>query len=191
MNKDELIKRAQETLEAQNFTFISQNCIGAIIYHDMEMKFLTPTVNLYFNSKDFIKFVSNLDYYLNCEITFLEDAKCIIAVLDDLKIYCLHYNSFEEAKEKWNERKARIIRNRIFVISTDRDGFDDKDFENFKNLKYPKALITCEEKWKDNDFVIYLEQYKNDIQVPDTIPSREFYKDNKIIELVNKALAKD
>lgn len=188
MSKDELIKQAKETIKTQNFSLISQNCIGAVIYHDMGMKFLSPTVNLYFDSKDFIKFVENLDYYLSCDITFLKDVGYIIANIDDLKLYCLHYHEFDEVKEKWNDRKVRVLKDRIFIISTDRDGFDDTDFKKFKNLKYPKALITCKEKWKDADFVIYLDKYKNDSQVPDTIPDREFYKDNKIIELINQAM---
>ena len=43
----------------------------------------------------------------------------------------------------------------------DRDGFGNEEFERFKNLKYPKALITGNEKWKDEEFVIYLPKYKN------------------------------
>lgn len=179
------IEEARRLFIKKDISFISQNCIGGVIYHDMEMKFLTPTINLYLDAKDFIKFVNNLDYYLNKDLVMI-DADVITGVIDDITLYFLHYNNSEEAFSKWNERKNRIIKDNIFVIQTDRDGFDDELFEEFKKIKYPKVLITCNEKWKNEKFVIYLDNYKNEECVLDTIPLREFYKDNKIIRLINE-----
>lgn len=186
-NINKIIEEAKNKFITRDISIISQNCIGGIIYHDMGMKFLSPTINLYFEAKDFIKFISDLDFYLKTEIKMFKDENnIIIGILKDIKVIFLHYTSEEEAKEKWIERKTRIIKDKIFIISTDRDGFDELDFENFKKVKYPKVLITRNEKWKDYDFVIYLEKYKELTEVPNTIPTREFYKDNKIIELINK-----
>ena len=36
---------AKKEYIAENVTFISQNCIGGVIYHDMGQKFLSPTIN--------------------------------------------------------------------------------------------------------------------------------------------------
>ena len=154
------IENARHKYEAQDISFISQNCIGGVIYHDMGQKFLTPTINLYFMANDFIKFVENLEYYMNLEIVMKEDTEVVTGVLGDIEIYFLHYHTNEEAYLKWNERKTRINYDRIFVIQTDRDGFDDKSFEKFEKIKYPKALVTRNEKWKDEDFVIYIPRYK-------------------------------
>ena len=41
------------------FTIISSNCIGGVIYSDLHRKFLSPTINLFFSAKDFLKFVFN------------------------------------------------------------------------------------------------------------------------------------
>lgn len=180
------IEEAKKEYIAENVTFISQNCIGGVIYHDMGQKFLSPTINLYFMANDFIKFVQNLEYYLNKELVMRNDTEVVTGLLDDIEIYFLHYHTNEEALEKWNERKQRINKNKIFVIQTDRDGFDDNSFEEFKKIKYNKALITKNEKWENEEFVIYLPKYKNEDCVPDTIPEREFYRDNKIIRLINK-----
>lgn len=187
LNKDVLLKidEARKVYKEQDISFISQNCIGGIIYHDMGQKFLTPTINLYFMANDFVKFVQNLEYYLNQELKMKTGTEVVTGVLDDIELYFLHYHTNEEAYEKWNERKQRINMNKIFVIQTDRDGFDDNTFEEFKKIKYSKALITKNEKWANEDFVIYLPKYKDEECVPDTIPEREFYKDNKIIELIN------
>ena len=54
------------------FSIICSSCIGGIIYHRLGLKFLTPTINLWFNQKDFIKFISNLQYYLDQKLNFVE-----------------------------------------------------------------------------------------------------------------------
>ncbi len=184
-NREEIIEKNRNLYNQEQISFIAQNCIGGVIYHDMNKKFLSPTINLYFSASDFIKFVNNLEYYLSLDINITNNDP-ITAELDDIKLYFLHYNSEEEAIQKWEERKKRIIKDKIFVICTDRDGFDDECMEKFKNIKLPKALITCNEKWRNYPFVIYLEQYKNLTQVPDTIPTREFYNGTQLIKLINE-----
>ena len=184
-NREEIIEKNRNLYNQEQISFIAQNCIGGVIYHDMNQKFLSPTINLYFSASDFIKFVNNLEYYLSLDINITNNDP-ITGELDDIKLYFLHYNSEEEAIQKWEERKKRIIKDKIFVICTDRDGFDDECMEKFKNIKLPKALITCNEKWRNYPFVIYLEQYKNLTQVPDTIPTREFYNGTQLIKLINE-----
>ena len=179
------IENARKEFYAKDITFISQNCIGGIIYHDMGMRFNSPTINLYFLANDFIKFVENLEHYININLIMKENTNIVTGILDDIEIYFLHYKTNDEALEKWNERKKRINWNNIFIIQTDRDGFDENSFKRFKNIKYPKVLITRNENWKDEEFVIYLSNHKNEESVPDTIPKREFYLDNKIIKLIN------
>ena len=43
-------------LKNKDFTIISHNCVGGVIYHDLGLKFNTPTINLFFMAKDFIKY---------------------------------------------------------------------------------------------------------------------------------------
>jgi len=183
----EYIKRAKENFEIKDISIISQQCIGGIVYHDMGMKFLSPTINLYLEAKDFIEMVENLEEYMKLPINVKKEDGLVIGELGKLRVIFLHYNEIEEAKEKWEERKKRILWDKIFVICTDRDEFDDECFERFKKLKYPKALITRNSKWKDEEFCVYLEKYCKEEYIPNTIPTREFYEKNKIIELLNKA----
>lgn len=182
------IKSAREEFRNQPMSLISQQCIGGVIYHDMEMQFLSPTINLYFEAEDFIKFVERLEYYINLPIEVTEVEDKIIGHLGDIKIIFLHYKTMEEAKTKWEERKNRILWDKLFIICTDRDGFNEECFIKLKRINYPKALITRNAKWKDEEFVIYLKQYQDEKYVPDTIPKREFYQENKIIKLINKML---
>ena len=60
-----MIKKVQGKVYLSDISLISMNCIGGTFYHDMNCKFLTPTVNLFFTASDFIKFVNDLDYYLS------------------------------------------------------------------------------------------------------------------------------
>lgn len=178
------IEIAKQLCHKEPMTLISQQCIGGVIYHDMGMKFLSPTINLYFPAKDFIKFVKNIKYYVELPLKIVEEEP-IVGYLEDVKMVFLHYTSAKEAKEKWEERRKRILWEKIFVIATDRDGFDEECFQEFKKLPYPKALITRNPNWKE-EFVIYLKEYQNQECIPDIIPKREFYEENKIIELINR-----
>lgn len=180
------IEEARKSFKPRPISIISQQCIGGVIYHDMGMKFLSPTINLYFEAKDFIKFVENLKYYMKQEIEVKEEDGKIIGYLKDVRIIFLHYKNEEEARVKWKERSKRIVWDEIFIICTDRDGFNEECFKKFEELPYNKALITRNKKWENKDFCIYLKQYKEEEYIPDTIPKREFYRDNKIIMLLNK-----
>ncbi len=65
-------KQEKSNLKNTNFTIFSQNCIGGVMYHDLGEKFNSPTVNILFDSKDFIEFMSKIKYYLSCQIVFME-----------------------------------------------------------------------------------------------------------------------
>lgn len=67
------IEEARKCFKPRPVSIISQQCIGGGIYHDMGMQFLSPTINLYFEAKDFIKFVENLKHYMNVEIDVKEE----------------------------------------------------------------------------------------------------------------------
>ena len=125
-----LSRIVKKKVDFSEISLISQNCIGGIIYHDANQRFLSPTVNLYILPKDFIKFVNNLDYYLSLTPKVEMGKDYPIGTLGDIQINFMHYSSPEEAVEKWEERKQRINFDKIFVIMVERDGFDDEDFKN-------------------------------------------------------------
>ena len=81
-------------LKNKDFTIISSNCVGGIIYHDLGLPFLTPTVNLSFDMNDFVKFVSNLKYYIDKDLIKLDTNKEYpIGVIEDIKINFIHYKT--------------------------------------------------------------------------------------------------
>lgn len=179
-----LSRIVKKKVDFSEISLISQNCIGGIIYHDANQRFLSPTVNLYILPKDFIKFVNNLDYYLSLTPKVKMGKAYPIGTLGDIKINFMHYSSPEEAVEKWEERKQRINFNKIFVIMVERDGFDDEDFKEFLKINYPKILFTRNEKYiSDNS--VYLKKFKNEKELPDIIPGRYMYKNMTLVKLIN------
>ncbi len=127
----------------QNFSIISCNCIGGLLYHKYSMKFLSPTINLFFEARDFIKFVNNIKYYLSLELQFDDSSKEYpIGVLGDIRIHFLHYKSFADAKNAWYRRLKRINFENMFFIFSDRDGFDKDCLDAFLLFKGKKVLFS-------------------------------------------------
>lgn len=130
-----------------DFSILCCNCMAGIIYHELGMKFLSPTINTMIPSNDFVKFISNIKHYLNQELEFIHKpvylndklVQCPVAKLDDIMIYFTHYETEKESKEKWDDRKNRINWDNVYVIFNDRDGvtkdsIEHLNFEPFKNV---------------------------------------------------------
>lgn len=182
--RDIIVKKARKKLSAQNFSIISQNCIGGVFYHDMHMKFLSPTINLFFKEPDFIRFVQNLEYYINTELRMVWGEEYPIGYLDDIPVYFMHYRTCREAKDSWDKRKQRINWNKIIVIATDMEGFDNYTWKLWTEIPYPKVLFTSVER-KSQDVVSFPE-YKGNGHVEDLIPDRKFYKNNVLVRTINR-----
>ena len=146
-------------LKSKDFTIISNNCWGGIIYDKLGIQYQTPTIGCYFFSNDYIKFISNLKYYLNVDLKQINfedsqyknfiDCNSIIGKLEDIEIIFVHYTSFNEAYEKWNRRKKRINYRYILIKYSDQNNFEEKNFTGFVNLNYKnKFFITTNPKYK-------------------------------------------
>lgn len=143
---------------ANDFSIISCNCIGGMIYHDLKMKFLSPTINLFIDTPDFIKMCLNLKDYMEKELVDANNKDYPIGILGDIKIHFLHYKSFEEAKESWDKRKERINYEKIFVIISDRDNFSENLLDSIDKIPYKKVLYS--HKKIEKDYVVYVKKDK-------------------------------
>ncbi len=179
------IRAARKALINYELTIISQNCIGGVFSHDMGQEFRSPTVNLFFPAADFIKFVNNLDYYLNAELELVWGEEYPVGKLADIELRFVHYETCQEAREAWERRKKRVDLSKIVVLSTDRDGFDETVFEQWKALPYPKLLFTAHREYASHPDALYFPHYAELGCVPDLIPKREFYKDDALIKKIN------
>lgn len=129
-------------LKNQEFSIISQNCVGGVILHELEQRFDSPTVNLFFSAKDYLKFISELDYYLGLELRQIETKYPYpVALLGDVTIHFMHYKSFEEAKSKWVERKKRIHFDNLYFIMVQGKDCTDQMIKQFDLLPYENKVI--------------------------------------------------
>ena len=153
-----LSKIRRKMINKSNFTIISNNCWGGMIYESYGLIKQTPTVGLYFLPKDYIKFIGNLEYYLSQKLKFIDpySSKNLRAIkeivkdkhygeypvgkIDDIEIYFLHYRSKKSAFEKWNRRINRIDFNHILFKFNDQNGCSLEDLINFKNLNLQNKI---------------------------------------------------
>ncbi|MDV3429598.1 MAG: DUF1919 domain-containing protein, partial [Bacillota bacterium] len=150
-----------------NFTILSQNCIGAVMYHDLGKCFLSPTINIGFDPNEFITFLEDMEYYLNAPIKIISSEYSYpVGKLGEgehqiITLHFVHYSDCQVALEKWNERKKRINRNNIFVVCQDAN-MSYETIQKFDNLKQfeSKILFTAKE-YKEFSSTVYLKNYKN------------------------------
>ena len=97
--------------------------------------------------------------------------------LRPIKLHFLHYNSFLEAKEKWDERKKRIIYENIFVVSTfcypvETATYSEQLLANWNKIKFKKVVLVDKKYGFDNEAVIKKPSECNDyawlLYSPDT-----------------------
>ena len=154
-----------------DFSIICNNCFGGMLSHDLGLKFLSPTINLYFDAEDYIKFLENLSFYLNCEIIDGGGSGKgnVIGLLNgEIKLHAIHYDTFDELKDKWNERKMRVNYDNLFVIGAYRDNCTDDLVRRFCALPFKNKVflshkeIDCE----NNDCIVKVKCGKNATEVP-------------------------
>lgn len=179
-----VIASSRRKLHNDQFTIISQNCIGGVLYHDMKLPFMSPTINLFINSLDFIKFAKNIEHYVNSPLTMEWGEQYPIGHLDDILLYFQHYNTCSEAKDAWERRKQRMIYDRIIVVGTDRDGFKEEYINQWNEISYPKVLFSC--KARRAEGVLYCKKWKQNDEIGDIITNRAFYQNNVLVSMINR-----
>ena len=183
------IRMMREKLVNKDFSIISSNCCGAILAHDLGIRFNSPTVNCFFYPNDFLKFCRNLQYYLNQEPEYQYDAEegYPICLIGDIYVFAMHYKSFDEFKESWNRRKKRVNYNNLFIMMTDRDGFEEDMLGKLASIPYPKILFSHKE-YPSYDFVCYVKQFKRESQVGDMFKYADIFGNRyyeKVVDIVS------
>lgn len=147
-------------LRNDNFSIITNTCIGGIMYHKLGKKFQSPTINLWFHDEDFFKMVHNLDYYFAQPLQFVKIGENYpTAYLGDIMIYFNHYHTEEEAAAKWNERVKRINKDNLFLICSDRPNKKAITYEDIVSLKKVSCrgkVVFSVHQYDDIDYIVPL-----------------------------------
>lgn len=114
---DEYIK-----LKESNFSIVSNNCWGGVIYHTLGLECLSPFRNLFVLDKDYLKLLQNLTLYMKCEprmdhwsVDIHSGQRYPVLMLEDVKIHCNHTPDPEQAIVDWNRRVKRLNYENILV----------------------------------------------------------------------------
>lgn len=139
--------RGKKDFGLEPVTIISSDCCGGLFCHDNYLPLDSPTVNLIIEGTDYIKFCLSLEKYLSIELTDggKDPVKNYpIAYCEDIKIYGVHYKSFQELNLAWTRRKKRIHKSIIFCM-TERQITDEKQFNAFMKLQGKKLFLSSKE----------------------------------------------
>lgn len=143
-------------LNNTDFTIISNNCWGGHVYRRYGLEYKSPTIGLYFYAEDYIKFLSNLEFYLKAPLTFIDvnssrhncdlvrkgQKDVIIGVLNnEVEVVFLHYNSKKEAYEKWNRRAGRINYDNLIVKFSQMNDCADEHLTRFAQMPFAKKVM--------------------------------------------------
>lgn len=161
--------RNRKRLNNKDLSLISSNCNGAFILHDLGIRFNSPFVNLYMLPKDFLKMLHDLKRYMSLELVeVVEDGISFpIGELEDIRIYFMHYSSFDEAKSKWNQRRDRINYDNLFILFNDRDNCTYDDLREFDRLPYKNKVAFTHKPYPGLESAVYIHGFENKEMVGD------------------------
>lgn len=171
MRRKAFARRRSKKLKCKEFTIISNNCWGGMVYESYGLPKQSPTVGLFFMADDYLKFISDLKGYINSELRFIEpsaskwkdapeisgDKRCgtypiglLSNGIDEVEIFFLHFHSKEEAKEKWDRRCARIRWDKLLIKFNDQNGCSEEHIERFAGLDFENKLFFTSKRWDES-----------------------------------------
>lgn len=123
-------------------SIISANCIGCLISHWLQLPFNSPFVNLYIEKDEYIELLENFDLFISSTLTEVNDCNVTFPVgqIIGIKIYFMHYKTFQDAKDAWERRLKRIDKNNLGIIFPNLTRGDDKIIERFERLSFKNKI---------------------------------------------------
>lgn len=187
------LERKRSRLKNYDFTLIASNCIGAFIYHDLAMPYLTPTVNLTIGMNEFVNMVRDLKRYMQSEIVELKgNYGYPVGLLGDIRINFLHYDSFEESVQRWEERKQRINWDNLFIIGAARGDFTYDTIREFDQLPYINKVIFVNHQYPEFQSAYYIKGFETQkeigvlVEYKQQLLLRRYLDDFDYIKFLNK-----
>ena len=156
------LERKRKKLKNKTPSVLSSNCNGAIMLHDLGCRFNSPTVNLYFESADFLRFLTEPKRYLNAvPAETASEFPFPVGMLEDLPVRFMHYATFEEAKQKWIERAARVDFDNLFLMMTDKNGCSYDHIAAFDALPYAHKVIFTHKPYPEFKSACYIPGFED------------------------------
>lgn len=194
-------KRSFDGLENKEFSIFSNNCTAGFIYQDAGLEYRTPTIGLFFYAPCYISLLTNFNL-INSPIRFVKTSKYKTAnqqrkqsnryypigvINGDIEVHFLHYQSVEEAREKWIRRLAKINYNNLLFLFSARDEVTDQLIRDFCSLSFPNKLCLSAKKIENQLNLIHFKEYEKTGEMPEADVARiSVLRKIKFAELLNK-----
>ena len=190
-------KIKQKKIKNKEFTIISNNCFGGIIYRNYHIPYQSPTCGIFFMAKEYIKFIYDIKNYIYNDIVEIkiEDSKYkdyltkinyngIIGKIKDVEICFLHFNDIKEINEKWKRRTARINWKRMIYKFNDQNLCTHKELQQFEQFDAKHKICFTAKRYKDINS-IQLKQYCNKEYVISDTKEKDYKKYINIVDYIN------
>ncbi len=174
-------------------SILSSNCNGSIWCHDLGLPFLSPTVNLSFEMNDFVRLMEDPKRYMQLPLTPFKDERFSYpcGMLGDIEVRFNHYKTFEEAAQKWEQRKQRIDWDNLFVLGIDGDGCTYETLKRFDALPYQNKVIFTHRPYPEFPSAYYIPGFEEKgevgvlIEFKKQFPVRRYLDDFDYVSFLN------
>lgn len=156
--------------------------------HDLGVQFRSQFVNLWMFCDDFVRYVSNLDYYNAVdEMDFLSPEESgqdyPVGVIDGMRIFFVHYHSNAEAQQKWNERKKRINKDNLFFMMSEQNGCTMETLEAFDRLPYEHKVVFTKQPYENIKSAFYIPGFEQEKELITALRFRNVFSAQRYYDI--------
>lgn len=162
---DPLSKLQKLKLKKNPVSIVSNDCWGGQFYRHLQLEYTTPFVGIFFFAPCYIKLIYSLEENIKSDnIVKITNSKYkdsnifrenknwyypIGLLNNEIEIHFMHFNSWEDAIDKWGKRKKRFnFQNILIKFDGSKDLADDELVEKFLKLNVKKKVLFM----KSSDF---------------------------------------
>lgn len=118
----------KKRLTNKEVCIVTSNCTGGIVYHWLGLKFRSPFINLFMVNDDYLRALEDFEQFIASPIVEVKDCGKSYPVGRSVHkgelIHFMHYDTFENALKKWNERIERLDMNNMVVMHSNWHGLN-------------------------------------------------------------------
>ncbi|WP_161938991.1 DUF1919 domain-containing protein [Collinsella ihumii] len=148
--------RLRGELLVTDFTIISNNCWGGMVYESYGLRKMSPTIGMFIMPADFVRLCADLPGYLAKPLEFItpEESKWasvlrtndnwgtyLIGRVGDVELHMLHYHDEKAARRKWESRVGRVNYDRLLYKLNDQNGATEEDLLAFDALPLEHKVV--------------------------------------------------
>lgn len=157
-------KKWQNNLTNKTITIITNNCLAGFLYHDLDLPFRSPTINLWLDSKDYLFFLKSLKDIKSKTLNEVKKTRYEypVGIIDNYHVLFQHYDNFEQSKSAWMRRVDRIDFENLYIVFVQREDTTIEQIKAFDQLDFPNKLFLSNRNMKDIKSVFWIRGFEDE-----------------------------